>query len=149
MKESKEIIRVLEAKDLSVYRRLLKVLGGYSDNFPGTGVGRMFDAALEHGKKILPKDTLAISILDHILKTNSGAAAVSKILNLRLSELPVELRPLIKDGKRKIVAHWAREALVGDKIKDLIDWEGTGKKGHWANTDGEKVKLHDLSQKEE
>jgi len=141
-------MNIFEARDLDVYKRLLKVLGEYSDKFPGTGVGRMFDHALESGKKILPKDKLAVDILYFILKNNSVASAVHKILNLRFSNLPIEFRPLVKNGRRKEVAHWARETLVSDKIKDLIDWKGTGKAGYWADVDGNKVKLHDLSQEE-
>lgn len=141
-------MNIMEAKDLIIYKKLLKVLGEYTDKFPGTGVGRMFDQALESGKKILPKDTLAIEILHYIFKTNSVASAVHKILNIRFSNLPIEYRPLVKNGRRKEVAHWSREALVSDKVKDLIDWKGTGKKGYWSDVDGNKVKLHDLSQEE-
>lgn len=141
-------MNIFEAMDLTVYKKLLKVLGEYSDKFPGTGVSRMFDQALESGKKILPKDKLAIEILHFILKTNSVASAIHKILNLRFSNLPIEYRPLVKNGRSKQVAHWTRETLVSDKIKDLIDWKGVGKKGYWSTVDGDKVKLYDLSQEE-
>jgi len=142
-------MNILEAKDLDVYKRLLKVLGEYTDKFPGTGVSRMFDQALGSGKKILPKDKLAIDILHFILKNNSVPSAVHKILNFRFSNLPIELRPLVKNGRSKEVAHWSRESLVSDKIKDLIDWEGTGKAGSWSDVDGNKVKLYDMSLVEE
>jgi len=136
-------MNVLEARDLDVYKKLLKVLGEYSDKFPGTGVTRMFNQALSSGKKILPKDKLAIDILHFILKNNSTTGAIHRILNHRFSNLPVELQPLIKDGRSKRIAHWTREALVSDKIKDLIDWKGVGKKGFWSTVDGEKVKLYE------
>jgi len=147
-KKGNRKMNIFEAKDLDTYKKLLKVLGEYSDKFPGTGVSQMFDQALTSGKKILPKDKLAIEIIHHLLKTNSVASAIHKILNLRFSNLPIELRPLVKNGRSKQVAHWTREALVSDKIKDLIDWSGLGKKGYWSDTDGEKVKLHDLTQEE-
>lgn len=137
-------MNILEAKDLDVYKKLLRMLGEYSEKFPGTGVTRMFDQALENGKKILPKDKLAIDILHHIFKTSSVPGAVHKLLNWRFSNLPIELRPLIKNGRKKMVAHWTREALVSDKVKDLIDWAASGKKGHWSDVDGGKVKLYDL-----
>jgi hypothetical protein len=146
MKQNKESI--FESKDMQVYKTLLKSFGKYSEEFPATGVSRMFDSALEYGKKILPKEKLAVDILHHILKSNSATAAVHKILNMRFSELPIELRPLVKNGRRKEVAHWSREALVSDKVKDLINWKGTGKAGQWSDVDGNKVKLHDLSQEE-
>jgi len=145
LKLERRKMNIFEAKDMQVYKLLLKVLGEYSDKFPGTGVGRMFDQCLEHGKKILPKEQLAVSILHHILKSNSVPAAVHKLLNLRFSGLPIELRPIVKNGRRKEVAHWTRAALVSDKIKDLIDWTGTGKKGHWSDVDGEKASLVDMS----
>lgn len=148
-KKERKMNSIFEAKDLQVYKKLLKVLGDYSDRFPGTGVSRMLDQALESGKKILPKDALAVDILHHILKTSSVPSAIHKILNLRFSGLPVELQPTVKNGRSKVIAHWTREALVSDKIKDLIDWSGSGKKGHWSDVDGNLVKLHDLKQEEE
>ena len=148
MAMERKMIDLYESKDMQVYKTLLKCLGKYSDEYPSTGVSRMFDAALEHGKKILPKEKLAVDILHYILKTNSASAAVHKILNTRFSDLPIEFRPLVKNGRRKEVAHWAREALVSDKVKDLINWVGTGKAGSWSDVDGNKVKLHDLSQVE-
>jgi len=137
-----------EAKDLDVYKKLLQVLGTYSDKYPGTGVSRMFDQALEVGKKILPKDKLGLDILQFILKTNSVPGTIHKLLNLRFSDLPMEYRPLVKNGRRKEVAHWNRGALVSDKVKDLIDWKAEGGSASWSNVDGEKVKLHDLKVEE-
>ena len=80
-----------------------------------------------------------------LLKVNSVPAAIDKLLNIRLSQLPIELRPLVKNGRKKEVAHWTRGALVSDKVKDLIDFEGTGGTAFWSDVDGNKVSLLDLS----
>jgi rubrerythrin len=146
-RESRTRMNILEAKDLQVYKLLLRVLGDYSDKFPATGVDRMFDQAVENGKRVLPKDQRAIEILYHILSSSSVPMAVHKLLNLRFSGLPINLRPLVKNGRKKEVAFWTRDALVSDKIKDLIDFEVSGKSGYWSDVDGNKVSLLDISER--
>ena len=55
------------------------------------------------------------------------------------------LKPLYK-GKngRKEVAFWGRGGKVSDKVKDLIDWQASGKKGQWVDVDGNKVTLLEI-----
>jgi len=133
---------------LNVYRKLLLVLGDYSCAFPGTGVGKLFKQATEYGKKVLPSDKLALKILWTILSKDTSAAAVHKLLNMRFSNLPPELQPIVKKGRSKEVAFWARGASVTDKIKDLIDFKNDGKKGMWSDVDGNKVELLDITVEE-
>jgi len=142
-------MKLFEAnKSLSTYKRLLLVLGDYQLNFPGTGVGKLFNQAVENGKKILPSDKLALEILWTILSKETSAAAIHKLLNMRFSNLPTELQPMSKEGRSKEVAFWSRGSTVSDKVKSLIDFEGKGKKGTWTNVDGGKVELLDITQEE-
>lgn len=140
--------RILEARDVNVYKLLIKVLGGYSTTFPNTGVSRLFDIAIESGKKILPTDKQALNILCFILSNDSEPAAVTKLLNIRFSDLPAEYKPYSKQGNRHEVASWERNGIITDRIKDLVDFDDTGSKGKWSNIDGEAVTLVDLSQEE-
>jgi len=140
--------RIIETKDVEVYKKLLRILGEYNLKAPATGVDRLFDTAVEQGKKILPKDKNALVILDYIL-SNSVPTAVQKLLNSRFSDLPkIEFRPVIKVGKKHETAWWSRNTSISDKVKDLIDWEGGGKAGRWTNIDGETATLLDLHKEE-
>lgn len=133
--------KICESRDVKLYQRLLKTLGEYSVSVPATGVDNLFDVAAAQGKKILPKDKKALEILDYILSGPSTARIVHKLLNLRFSDLPVEYKPIMKDGRKHHVTHWTRDGKISDRIKDLVDWENTGKVGNWTDIDGEKVDL--------
>jgi len=140
--------KIQEAKDVGLYQKLLKTLGDYSAGIPCTGVDNLFDVVAAQGKKILPKDKKALEILDYILSGGSTARVVHKLLNLRFSDLPVECRPIMKDGRKHLVTHWSRGKKISDRVKDLIDFDVSGKAGHWTDIDGEKVSLIPI-QKEE
>jgi len=107
-------------------------------------VDDLFDAAVENGKKILPSDKKALAIIEWILSSHPYASAVQKLLNMRFSNLPPDFRPMIKSGRKYRVAFWARGSRISDRVKDLIDWEGSGKAGYWADIDGNKVDVLDL-----
>jgi len=139
--------KIREARDVNTYQRLLKILGDYSASVPATGIDNLFDVASGQGKKILPKDKKALEILDYILSSGSTARVVHKLLNLRFSDLPVECRPIMKDGRKHHVAHWSRDKKISDRVKDLADWDNTGKAGRWTDIDGESASLIDLSSK--
>jgi hypothetical protein len=141
--------KLLEAKDLLLYKRMLVVLGDYSTNVPMTGVDRLFDTAVEKGAQILPKDKNALEILKCVFSSDSSAAAVHKMLNIRFSDLPVEVRPMAKQKQRHVVASWSRDDVISDRVKDLVDWAGTGKQGMWTDIDGNKVEIIDMNAKEE
>lgn len=138
---NKILKKIQETKDVNLYQRLLKILGDYSAAVPCTGVDNLFDVVVAQGKKVLPKDKKALEILDYILSGGSTARVVHKLLNLRFSDLPVECRPIMKDGRKHLVTHFGRDGKISDRIKDIIDWENTGKSGHWVDIDGEKVSL--------
>lgn len=136
--------KIKEAKEVQLYKRLLRVLGEYSKTVPATGVDTLFDNAVKRGSKILPKDKVALSILDYVLEDASAARVIHKLLNMRFSNLPGSMRPLMKDGRKHHVAHWMRgNALVSDQIKDLIAWD-EGSAGYWSDVEGNKVTLIDM-----
>ena len=140
--------KIQEARDVSLYQRLLKVLGEYSAAVPATGVDKLFDIAVNQGKKILPKDKKALAILEYILSCGTAARIVHKLLNLRFSDLPVEHRPMMKDGRKRLVAHWSRDTQISDRVKDLIDFNSSGTAGRWTDIDGDKISLIPLDKEE-
>ena len=142
--------RILEAKDLKIYKKLLRVLGEYTQTFPSTGISSYFDTVVEQGKKVLPKDKQALAILYYILSDESKPVPtiVGDLLNLRFANLPVEHRPMIWNGRKKEVAFWQRGNVISDRVKDLIDFKNTGKAGSWSDPDGNKVKLIDMTTEE-
>lgn len=140
--------KIQEARDVNLYQRLLKTLGDYSASVPATGVDNLFGVAAAQGKKILPKDKKALEILDYILSSGSTARVVHKLLNLRFSDLPVECRPIMKDGRKHLVAHFGRDGKISDRVKDIVDWENTGKAGRWVDIDGEATSLLPIKKEE-
>jgi hypothetical protein len=137
-----------EAKNLNLFKRLLRILGEYCKSVPATGTDRLFDIAVEKGLKILPKDKTALAILDEVLKEDSVPESVQELLNMRFANLPIKCRPLVKKGQKHEVASWARDTLISDKVKDLINWDGTGAAGKWSDLEGKKVELIDMSKEE-
>lgn len=141
--------RILEAKDLEIYKRLLRILGAYAKEAPAQGIERLFNAAVEKGKSVMPKDKQALAILDELLDEEKPADTVQKLMNMRFCSLPVCCKPLVKAGRRCQVAYWNRGDHTSDRVKDLIDWDATGKSGKWSEVDGTSVKLVDMTKKEE
>jgi hypothetical protein len=141
--------RIQEAKDVVLYQKLLQTLGDYASRVPSTGVDALFGAVTKQGKKILPKDKKALEILDYIFSSGSTARIIHKLLNFRFSDLPIVCRPLMKDGRKQLVAHFGRDGKVTDRVKDLVDWENTGKPGVWTTIDGDKVSLIQILSKGE
>jgi hypothetical protein len=134
---------ITEAKDVKLYTRLVQVLGDYDTKVPCTGISGLFNAAVESGTKILPKDKTAIAILNHVLNCGSTPSIIQKLLNCRFADLPAEVRPMIKKGRKHEVPVWSRDGQLSDRIKDLIDWAVTGKAGEWADVDGNKQEVID------
>jgi len=134
---------LLEAKDLNLYKKLLRVLGDYNDKFPATGVSKMFKAAVEKGMTIIPKEKRAVEILSHVLMTDDSVpAAVTRLLNARFADLDVPCKPIYKNGNVKEVAFWARDGQVSDKVLSLLGFEKSG--GYWSDAEGKKVTLVDM-----
>lgn len=150
--------RILESKNLGLYKRLLEILGEYNLQIPCTGVSALFNAAVESGAKILPNDDLALTILKYVLYPASGdekpefaggdvPTAVHRLLNVRFADLPTDCRPISKVGRKHEVAAWVRGGVVYDRVKELIDWDGKGH-GNWSNVDGEKVEIIKITEEE-
>lgn len=147
MKPYKRILS--EAKDVSVYKKLLNCIGEWTDKYPASGLDTQLEILMDKGKKLLPKDKRALDILDYIFVSNKDSVpgAIQQFLNTRFLDLPTDIKPLTKTGRRFEVAHWSRDGRLYDKVKDLIDFSGIGKTGFWADVDGKKVVL--LDSKEE
>ena len=133
--------KLIESKEMSTYQKLLNVLGDYCGRFPATGMDNLLTAALDNGKKICPNEKLASSIVSMILHNDSEPAAISDLQNKRFVDLPVEVRPIYRDGNKHRVAFWNRGENISDKVRHLIDFEGSGKNGKWCDAMGKGVKL--------
>jgi len=132
------IKKITEAKDVELYKRLLEVFGNYMSIFPCTGVDILFDNLVAHGKKLLPKNGQALKILDHIISLTDEPGIVQKLLNMRFSDLPVEIRPVAKNGE---IVYWERNGNTSDRIRDLVDFVDTGGQGRWSDSKGQKITL--------
>ncbi len=133
--------KIMESKDVNIYKQLLDIFGSYVNSFPCTGVDTLFNTLLEGGKKLLPNDPRALMILENILCERSGPDAIQRILNIRFSDLPEPLKPSIKGGKAQESVCWIRDGRISDRVRDLIDFQRCGKKGSWCDTNGDKVTL--------
>jgi len=100
--------RILEAKDLEIYKRLLRILGAYAKEAPAQGIEHLFNVVVEKGKSIMPKDKHALAILDELLDEEKPADTVQKLMNMRFCSLPACCKPLMKAGRRYHVAFWNR-----------------------------------------
>lgn len=140
---------ISEAKDLSLYKKLLRLFGGYSDKFPATGVDKMFKSLVSIGMKALPKDKRALDILSNLFdQEKSIPAVVQMLLNIRFADLPLAVRPIYKNGRTKEVAFWEVDGKLSDKVITLLDFTGKEPAGSWADAEGKKVELLDMSASE-
>ena len=138
--------QITEAKDVTIYKNLLRQLGDYATSNQMTGVSKLFQQVIDGGIKVLPKDDRALSIIDRtIISAANPASSVQKFLNVRFSDLSIDLRPIVKNGRRKEVAFWCRNGEVFDKVCDLISFSGKGRSGYWCNIRGDKMELLDIN----
>lgn len=144
---SASLRRVLESRDVNTYKKLLTVFGSFCDEYPASSVDRIFDQMIEKGAKVLPSERRARAIIDYVVgECESGPMKVQKILNMRLCDLPVELRPLTKTSKRHEIAFWCRKDQIYDKVKDLLNLDDGGP-GFWSDAECKKVTLLDTKEK--
>jgi hypothetical protein len=128
-----------EAADLNVFKDIIKTLGEYADKFPATGVEDLLDKLISAGVKCIPKDKKAQEILTHVIHSGPPPGAVQKLLNMRFAELPYDLRPLHRSGRRHRVAMWCVDGSVTDKVQGLLKLNS--KSGYWSDTNCDKVTL--------
>jgi hypothetical protein len=130
-------------KDNDIYKKLITLMGDYDTNFPATGINGVFNKLIDNGRGSVPKDKVAQSILSYIVYSHdSTPAKVHAVVNTRFSSLPMDVRPLCKNGRRKEVAFWNGSNGIGDRVLDLIDVTGKNK-GYWCDIKGKKVELVD------
>jgi hypothetical protein len=144
------MVNLSEARDLNLYKKLLRVLGDYTDAFPATGVDGLFNQLLEAGIKSMPKDSKALLILDSIINDNDKSipAKVQELLNIRFADLATDICPMYRVGNRREVAFWNRDDVLNDKVISLIDFTGKGKPGFWSSVERKKVELLNFDTKE-
>lgn len=137
-------MKLFEASDITVYKKLVLVFSDFVENNPGTGMGKVYRQLLTNGLKLIPKDKEALDILSYILKDSSGSKVVQEIMNKTFCDLPITVRPMYKDSRSKLVAFWNKGGKSYTKVIDLLDLDGIGEKGAWTNEKGDKVELIDL-----
>jgi hypothetical protein len=142
-------IKLSEAKDLTIYKKLLNIFGEYTDLFPATGVDRIFNTLVKKGIKTVPKDKKALGILDSILcrASDSVPGVVSDLLNTRFSELPFKFRPVFLSGRAKEVAFYSKDGKLYDKVINLLSL-GDEKVEGWVDVHGKKVTVVDSLEEE-
>lgn len=125
--------------NLDTYKGLIRLLGGYIEAFPATGLEKLFRTLLDVGVKCIPKDKKALEILTIAMRTEPPAA-INKLVNGSFVDLLDVVVPMYKteDGKAG-VASWKSGDKVSNKIIDLIAQDG--KTGHWSDSVGTKVSL--------
>lgn len=132
-----------EAKDLSVYKKLLNVLADYSDRLPTTDIDRWFELAVSNGKKILPKDKTALAILSYVLSDKNGlASSVQQITSSTFCDLPSNIKPRAKVKNRIVTCFWNSGGKISDRVRSLINFEGK-ESGFWCDADGNKCTIID------
>ena len=137
--------KLTEAKDLEIQKRLLYLFGEYSSEVPATGASALFSKLVKNGLSGMPKDKRALAILSKVVKSDKSIPAkIQEILNLRFSGLPIEVRPIYKNGNMKEVAFWERGGKIYDQVISLIDFDGKTRSGSWVDARGHKVDLIDM-----
>lgn len=141
---------IVEAKSVDLYKKLLNIFGAYYDLYPATSVDGLFELMIKKGIKTLPSDKRALDILSFLIcpKGSTTASIVHSILNTRFGDLPAELKPVTKSGRRDEVAFWNKDDKVLDKVKDLLNFGDEKSKGFWSCAKGEKVTLLDTTENE-
>lgn len=133
--------KIMESKDVLVYKLLLNAFGEYTDSYPLAGIGRLFDALIEQGKKSVPSDKRAAEILEYLLTEKPCTTAVQNILNMRFTDLPVKLKPITKNGKKHEMAFWCIDGKLFDQVRYLINFDGLPGTGNWSDENCKKVAL--------
>ncbi len=141
--------KVIEAKDVNTYKLLLRVLGEFCKRFPATGIDAVLNAAIDRGKKVLPTDKLALYILGKAISPESESAAVQALMNWRFAEVPIECRPVYKEGQKSVVAMWTTDDVISDRVLSLLRTKENQKSGKWTDINGDPVELIDMSKEEE
>jgi len=139
---------VYESKGVVLYKRLLNLFGTYCDLYPATSVDGLFEIMIKKGIKTLPSDKRALGILSFLSrsKRSTPASRVHSILNTRFGDLPVELKPVTKSGRREEVVFWCKDEKIFDKVRDLLNFGDAVGKGFWSDAQGNKVQLLDTEE---
>lgn len=138
-----------EAKDLSLFKRILSAFSCFVERQPGTGMNRIYKNMLDSNIGMMPKDQRALDILSNVVKDKSDSAVVQDVVNKTFTDLPCTVRPSYRNGSAKLVAFWCKGGKVYSKVFDLLNFDKSSGQGFWSNESGEKVNLLDLSSTED
>jgi len=136
-----------EAKNLGVFKKLLGFLAAYSKEMPATGYSKLFDQLATAGIKAIPSDKLTLQILDDVLVDGTVAKSLHNFINYKFTDLPKNLMPRYRDGRKLKIACWVVGEQVSYKVMSLVDFTGKGK-GYWCDLEGNKVTLLDTNWKD-
>ena len=79
-----------------------------------------------------------LAIISSLIDINDSGASIQKLFNTRFSDLPTELKPIIKtkNGKHEL-AFWCKDKKVFDLTRDLLNLDGKSG-GYWSDATGNK-----------
>lgn len=141
----KAIQRLNEAKDLSLYKRMVDMFARAYESY--SGFGGTYRKILDGGFRIIPKDKRAQEILNYVVGEGSGKN-IQSLMNMRFAELPVDIRPNFRNGKKYETAYWCIDDKLNTKIFDLLSFPEVKGKGKWADESCKGVSLLELQKKE-
>lgn len=130
-----------EAQDLSLYKRLVDMYSTAYDNY--SGFSGTYRKILDGGKKIIPTDERAKVILNYVIGEGSGRN-IQSLMNTRLVELPIDIRPNYRNGTRYETAYWCVDDKIYNKVFDLLSFPERKGKGKWSNEECKSVTLNEL-----
>ena len=134
---------ISENKALNVYKVLLMTFYTFSEKFPLSEKAKTLDLLLATGKKCLPKDNAALSVIAFVMGMKNCISAIQTLLNSTFDDLPEAIKPIYIDGDVKRIAYWKKgEAEPSDRIFSLFNLANE-KNGNWTDAAGNKVELED------
>ena len=135
---------VSESTNLDLYKKLINIFGDFADNHPGSGIGKIYRALLATGLKAVPKDKQAQAILSSFVSglLVSASGSVHDMLNKNYTDLPLDIKPVYKDGNKRLVPFWCKGDTLCSKVVDLLSL-GEEPAGKWTDEQRQSVKLDD------
>ena len=137
-----------EAKDLDLFKKIVSAFAAFIEQQPGTGMGKIYKQLLNAGLKCMPKDARALDIISSLM-TDNTPKSVQDLVNTNFASLPITVRPLYRHKQSKLVAFWSKSGQLYSKVFDLLDLNGAGSAGFWADEQGKKIDLLELDTKED
>lgn len=137
------MIGVQVDKDLEIYKSLVNLFTEYVSVFSTSRAEKVLDYLINSGLKVIPDDSLAQEILLYMLNSkNSVPIKVLELLNLKFSDLPLNLRPRYQEGFEVKNAFWKVGNDISDSVFSLITIvDENSCQRFWCDSNGNKVEL--------